>query len=177
MAGTEAQGRLDEAGDLLALVDQDRSRWNATLISEGLELLEASAVGSDLTEYHLEAGIAAVHAAASRAEETRWAEIVSIYDALLKVRPSPVVALNRAIALAQRAGPKCGLEAIAAIGDKDRLAAYPFYWAALGELELRSGSLDLAREHFAAAHRLARKEVERRFLERRIAECQRRPLS
>jgi len=165
-------GRLDEAGDLLALFDQDRSRWDAALIAEGLELLEASAVGSDPTEYHLEAGIAAVHAAAGRAEDTRWGEIVSIYDALMKVRPSPVVALNRAIALAQQAGPTCGLEAIAAIRHKDRLAAYPFYWAAVGELELRSHSFDRAREHLAAAHRLARNDGERRFLERRMSECQ-----
>lgn len=165
--------RLDHAGNLLPLLDQDRSRWDARLISEGLKLLEASATGDDVTEYHLEAGIAAVHASAEQADQTRWAEIVSIYDALMKVRPSPVIALNRAIALAEHAGPERGLEAIRAIGDKDRLAAYPFYWAAIGELEFRAGRFDLAREHFGAARGLARNDSERRFLDQRIAECER----
>jgi RNA polymerase sigma-70 factor (ECF subfamily) len=164
-------GRLDATGNLVALFEQDRSRWDAALISEGLKLLEQSATGAEVTEYHLESGIAAAHAAAGRAQETRWAEIVALYDALMKVRPSPVVALNRAVAVAQHAGPSQGLEAIRSIEEPTRLASYPFYWAAIAELELRAGNPDAARDHFATARGLARNEEERRFLEQRIAAC------
>ena len=165
-------GRLDEAGDLTALFDQDRSRWDANLIAEGIRLLEASAAGQEITEYHVEAGIAAVHAASGSPEQTRWGDIVSLYDSLMRIRPSPVVALNRAIAIAQHLGPAPGLEALQAIPEVDRLSAYPFYSAALGEFELRRHRRDVAREHFRTAHGLARNEAERRFLERRIAACE-----
>ena len=165
-------GRVDETGDLTPLFEQDRSRWDPKLIAEGLRLLEASAAGESITEYHVEAGIAAVHAASGSAEETRWGDIVSLYDSLMRIRPSPVVALNRAIAIAQHLGPVPGLEALRAIPEPGRLSAYPFYSAALGELELRRHRLDAAREHFRTAHQLARNEAERRFLERRIADCE-----
>ena len=165
-------GRVDEAGDLTALFDQDRSRWDANLIAEGLQLLEASAAGQEITEYHVEAAIAAVHAAAGSPEQTRWGDIVSLYDSLMRIRPSPVVALNRAIAIAQHLGPAPGLEALQSIPEADRLSAYPFYSAALGEFELRRHRRDVAREHFRTAHGLARNEAERRFLERRIAACE-----
>ena len=102
-----------------------------TLLVEGLKLLELSAGGSELTEYHLEAAIASVHSTAARTEETDWETIVSLYDTLMATHPSPIVALNRAIAIAQKDGPERGLEEIAAIEDRDRLTAYPFYWAAL----------------------------------------------
>src|SRR5262249_28178169 len=139
--------RVDEAGDLTTLFEQDRSRWDANLITEGLRLLEASAAGQEITEYHVEAGIAAVHAASSSPEQTGWVEIVSLYDALMRIRPSPVVALNRAIAIAQHLGPAPGLEALRAIPEPERLSSYPFYSAALGELELRRERRDAAREH------------------------------
>jgi RNA polymerase sigma-70 factor (ECF subfamily) len=84
--------RVDQAGDLTPLFAQDRTRWDAQLIAEGMVLLHKSATGSELTEYHLEAAIAGMHAAASRAGETRWAEIVNLYDALARLRPSPIVA-------------------------------------------------------------------------------------
>src|SRR2546430_15106939 len=140
-------------------------------MAEGQRLLERSAGGPDLTEYHLEAAIAAVHASAPRLEDTNWAHIVWLYDMLLALRPSPGGALNRAIALAQRDGPEPGLAAIAAIADRDRLANYPFYHAALGELELRRGQGDAARGHFAAALALARNATERHFLAQRIEAC------
>jgi len=164
-------GRIDLAGNLLSLVEQDRSRWDAALVGEGLRLLEVSTTGTELTEYHLEAGIAATHAAAERAEETRWGEIVALYDALLKLRPSPVVALNRAIAVAQHAGVDQGLAALRAIDDPSKLAGYPFYWASLGELELRAGAQDAARQHFAKARELARNDGERQFIDLRIGAC------
>jgi RNA polymerase sigma-70 factor (ECF subfamily) len=166
-------GRTDEAGNLKALFEQDRSVWDAALVAEGLRLLDAAASGDELTAYHIEAGIAACHAAAASNEETSWGEIVSLYDLLMRIAPSPVVALNRAMAIAQSEGPARGLAAIQAIRGSERLAEYPFFQAALGELELRNGRPIAAREHFQAAHQLARNDGERRFLELRIAECQR----
>ena len=163
--------RLSASGDLHSLFEQDRSQWDTALIAEGRRLLDLSATGTELTEYHLEAAIAAVHADAPSAEQTDWPRIVALYDMLLAMRPSPVVALNRAIAVAQQNGPECGLEEINAIHDLDRLATYPFYPAALGELELRSGHPHVARERFHRALTLARNPTERRFLERRIEAC------
>ena len=164
--------RLDAAGQFRVLADQDRSRWDPNLMAEGQRLLERSATGPQLTEYHVEAAIAAAHGSAPRVQDTDWAHIVSLYDTLLEIRPSPVVALNRAIAVAQRDGPERGLEEIAAIADRGRLADYPFYHAALGELELRQGRGESARGHFRAAVGLARNAMERQFLEQRIEACQ-----
>ena len=115
----------------------------------------------------MEAAIASVHAHASSLEETDWRTIVDLYDSLLAIRPSPVVALNRAIALAQFEGAQRGLEEIAAIADIDRLSEYPFYFAALGELEQRLGRTSDAREHFRLAGGRARNPMERQFFERR----------
>ncbi|MGH7712684.1 MAG: RNA polymerase sigma factor [Gemmatimonadaceae bacterium] len=163
--------RMDSAGDLSALVDQDRSRWDARLLAEGLALLERSAAGDEVTAYHVEAAIAAAHASAPSLEDTDWHSIVSLYDRLLAIAPSPVVALNRAIAIAQRDGAERGLEALRAIADRDRLSKYPFYPASLGELELRRGNGEAAREYFQAALGLARNASERRFLEKRLQSC------
>ena len=102
--------RVDAAGELSALVDQDRSRWDARLVAEGLALLEASATGAELSPYHVEAAIAATHASARRLEDTDWSTIVSLYDRLMSLAPSPVVALNRAIAVGERDGAARGLE-------------------------------------------------------------------
>jgi RNA polymerase sigma factor (sigma-70 family) len=165
-------GRIDESGDLIRLFDQDRSRWDWKLVAAGLALLDLSAAGTELSEYHVEAAIAGMHAAASRAEDTQWSEIVALYDVLARLRPSPVVALNRAMALAQLEGPQRGLQAVQAIAGVDRLEAYPFYEAALGELELACGRVEVAREHFRLALGLARNTAERRFLARRIADCE-----
>jgi RNA polymerase sigma-70 factor (ECF subfamily) len=121
----------------------------------------------------VEAAIAAVHTRAVQAQDTDWQTIVSLYDQLMMIRPSPVVALNRAIAVAEHQGPERGLEAINAIVGIDRLAAYPFYPAALGELELRCGRREAAREHFSAALSLARNPMERRFLADRVGACER----
>jgi RNA polymerase sigma factor (sigma-70 family) len=163
-------GRIDAAGDLSSLFDQDRSRWDHSLVTEGQRLLDQSASGDELTEYHVEAAIASFHSLAQRTEETNWAQIVLLYDQLMTIRPSPVVALNRAIAVAQLEGPERGLEELNAV-DSSRLATYPFYLAALGELELRLGRKDGAREHFRAALALARSPMERRFLAQRVDDC------
>lgn len=160
--------RLDAAGELNALVDQDRARWDSRLIGQGLALLERAATGQDVTAYHVEAAIAAAHASARSLDATDWGTIVSLYDRLMDIAPSPVVALNRAIAVGQRDGATRGLEALQAIGDRDRLSGYPFYQAALGELELRRGNREAARAHFQAAQQCARNGAERRFLEKRV---------
>jgi RNA polymerase sigma-70 factor (ECF subfamily) len=165
-------GRLDGAGNLNGLTDQDRSQWNQQLIDEGLKLLDLSATGNQLSPYHIEAAIASIHAAAARMEDTNWGEIVSLYDTLMELRPSPIVALNRAIAVAQRDGPVQGLAELRAIDDQGRLSRYPFYPAAFGELELRLGRLEAAEAHFRAARDLARNPIERRFLAQRISACE-----
>ena len=164
-------GRVDAAGDLNPLLEQDRSRWDARLVAEGLALLERSAAGRAVTTYHVEAAIAAAHAGASSLGDTDWRLIVSLYDRLMTIAPSPVVALNRAIALGQRDGAERGLEELRAIGDPERLARYPFYPAAFGELELRRGNRKAARQHFQAALALARNPAERRHLDKRIRAC------
>jgi predicted RNA polymerase sigma factor len=164
--------RVDASGNLSSLFDQDRSQWDLGLVAEGQRLLDLSATGSRLTEYHVEAAIAAVHANAHRAQDTNWGQIVALYDTLLTIRPSPVVALNRAIAVAQHEGPERGLDEIRAIAGRERLADYPFYFAALGELELRSDRRDIAREHFRAALAVARNPMEQRFLEQRVSACE-----
>jgi RNA polymerase sigma-70 factor (ECF subfamily) len=164
-------GRADEAGNLKALFDQDRSSWDAGLIAEGLQMLQLSATGTDVSPYHIEAAIAARHAAAASTEETSWAEIASLYDVLMQLQPSPVVALNRAIAIAQHEGSEAGLAAIRTIADADRLARYPFFHASIGDLELRRGNAERAAIHFRTALQVARNDGERRFLEHRIAAC------
>jgi len=160
--------RIDACGHLSSLFDQDRSAWDQQLIAEGISFLDRCAEGSELSEYHLEAAIASVHATARGIEDTDWARIVSLYDSLLTIRPSPVVALNRAIAIAQRDGPDRCLEEIQAIPDRDRLKSYPFYWAALGECELRRKGYETAQGHFRSALALARNESERHFFGRRL---------
>lgn len=150
-------------------MDQDRSRWDPWHLAEGRRLLDLSARGEALTAYHLEAGIAALHAGAASLEGTDWEGIVALYDMLLRLAPSPVVALNRAVAIAQRQGPARGLEEIGRIAGRDRLLRYPFYYAALGELERRLGHRDAADRWFEAAAGRARNPAEKRFLEGRRA--------
>jgi RNA polymerase sigma factor (sigma-70 family) len=170
-------GRVDSSGDLRTLFDQDRSQWDSDLIAEGQRLLDFSASGSELTEYHVEAAIAWVHATAKKAEETDWGSIVSLYDQLMAIRPSPVVALNRAIAVAERDGPQRGVEEIRAIANASRLARYPFYHAALGEFEFRQAKFETACRHFQSALALARNPAERQFFAQRIAACEHAALS
>ncbi|HEX3368648.1 MAG TPA: sigma-70 family RNA polymerase sigma factor [Candidatus Cybelea sp.] len=169
--GARLPARLDASGNLNTLWEQDRSRWDAAMIAEGKTWLERSATGSAISRFHVEAAIAAAHARAPTFEATDWDEIVALYDRLMTIAPSPVVALNRAIGLAQRSGPRDGLEAIEAIARRERLEEYPFYHAARGELELRCSNAASARRHFEAALALARNKEERRFLEKRVAAC------
>jgi RNA polymerase sigma factor (sigma-70 family) len=161
--------RVDRNGDLVRLQDQDRSLWDASLIAKGDEFLCRSAIGDELTQYHLEAAIAAVHSSAASADETDWERLVWLYDQLIRIEPSPVIALNRAIAIAQANGAESGIAALRAIPQAQRLAPYPYFPAALAELEMRAGNMESAREHFEAAAALARNIRERKFLQSRAA--------
>lgn len=160
--------RLDAAGDLSPLAEQDRSLWDRALIEEGARLLDLSAKGDELSEYHIEAAIALMHAQAPSVEETDWPRIVMLYETLMRIHPSPVTALNRAIAIAQAQGPVRGLAEIQAIQQREALSSYPFYHAALGELELRQRGYERAAVHFRTALGLAHNEAERRYLQRKI---------
>jgi RNA polymerase sigma factor (sigma-70 family) len=164
-------GRTDAQGELLLLGEQDRSSWDASLVRRGTMALEASASGDELTAYHVEAAIAFEHANARSHESTRWDRIVQLYDTLLALRPSPVVALSRAIAVGESEGPDRALAELALIDDKERLERYPFYPAALGEQHLRAGHRKEASASFKAALAVARSPAESRFLERRLAAC------
>jgi RNA polymerase sigma-70 factor (ECF subfamily) len=168
--------RCDAGGVLNPLSDQDRSRWDARLIATGLAFFERSASGNAITPYHLEAAIAVAHASATDVDATDWTLIIELYDRLTAMAPSPVVSLNRAIAIAQRDGPDRGLEELSSIPDRDRLHGYPFYPAALGELELRRGNGSRARAHFSAALAAARNPTERAFLAQRLRKCAVTPL-
>jgi RNA polymerase sigma-70 factor (ECF subfamily) len=173
MNAARLPARLDDRGSLVLLEAQDRSRWDARLIEEGFAWLDRSAAGDALDpSYHLEAAIAACHAAAPDFASTDWRTIVHFYDLLLAASPSPVVALNRAIALGQAEGPERGLEAIAAI-DAAALAGYPFADAAAGDLHRRAGHLAEAEACFRRALAAARNPSESRLLEEKIAACAR----
>ena len=165
------RGRVDALGELQTLENQDRSSWDQALIAEGLGLLGRSASGASVSQYHIEAAIAACHTTASDPAETDWSKVVQLYDALTSIASSPVVSLNRAIAIAQVEGAERGLAEIAAITNRERLAAYPFYHAAMGELEFRCKRHVEARQHFRAAVSVARNPAEKGFLERRERAC------
>ena len=164
-------GRMNEAGELASLEEQDRTKWDRPLIQRGLGLLDASTVGDELTAYHIEAAIAAEHATAACLADTNWTRIAALYDTLLALSPSPVVALSRAVALGQAHGPARGLAELGRLASDPRLARYPFFEAAIGDLQLRSGQREKARAHFERAAVLARGPLERRFLLRRAKSC------
>jgi RNA polymerase sigma-70 factor (ECF subfamily) len=159
--------RIDDAGSLVLLEAQDRSRWSRPLIEEGIRCLGRSAEGPEITPFHLEAAIAAHHARAASFAETDWPAIADLYSKLLDLRPSPVVALNRAIAIGRVAGPDEGLRELDRIRSGRRLKNYPFLEAAAGDLQQRAGRIREAKAHFERAVALARNESERKVLEGR----------
>ncbi len=165
------EARVDASGQVLMLSAQDRTRWDRQLIGEGFRLLDRSAAGEEVHPVQLEAAIAAFHCMAKRYEETDWARIVMLYDALLAMKPSPVVALNRAIALAEVSGPQAALDALVSIPDKAALDSYPFYPAALGEMHMRLGQCTLAAAYFERAMTLTSSPAEQRFLAHKLQVC------
>jgi RNA polymerase sigma-70 factor, ECF subfamily len=162
--------RTNAAGDLVLLDEQDRSRWNRDLIEEGAALVEHALASRRFGPYTLQAAIAAVHAEAPSAADTDWTQIVGLYDILARIEPSPVIALNRAVAVAMRDGPEAGLQHVDSIMAAGRLDSYHLAHAARADLLRRLGRTVDARAAYERALTLARQEPERRFIERRLAE-------
>jgi RNA polymerase sigma-70 factor (ECF subfamily) len=161
--------RVAANGDLVLLDDQDRSLWNREQIAAGTRLVEQALASRRFGPYTLQAAIAAVHAEAAEAAATDWAQIVGLYGVLLRIEPSPIVELNRAVAVAMREGPAAGLALIDAILARGELADYRLAHAARADLCRRLGRTDEARAAYQQALALTRQEPERRFLERRLA--------
>ncbi len=162
--------RASPSGDLILLEDQDRSLWNRELITEGTALVEQVLSSRRIGPYTLQAAIAAVHAEAPAAAATDWAQIVGLYDVLARAEPSPVVELNRAVAVAMRDGPGAGLALVDAILARGDLLDYRLAHAARADLCRRLGKKSEAKASYERALALTRQEPERRFIERRLAE-------
>jgi RNA polymerase sigma-70 factor (ECF subfamily) len=162
--------RATATGELVLLDEQDRTLWNREQIAEGQALIEQALASRRFGLYTLQAAIAAVHAEAARAADTDWAQIVGLYDVLLRIDPSPVVELNRAAAVAMRDGPAAGLALIDAILVRGDLADYQLAHSARADLCRRLGRTEEARQSYQRALALTRQEPERRFLERRLQE-------
>jgi len=162
--------RATETGDLVLLDEQDRSRWDRALITEGSRLVERALSTRRFGPYTIQAAIAALHAEAPTFDDTDWTEIAALYDVLLRVDPSPVVELNRAVAIAMRDGPEAGLASVDAILARGELSDYRLAHAARADLCRRLGRTAEARAAYERALALTKQAPERRFLERRLAE-------
>ncbi len=162
--------RCDESGDLILLEDQDRSLWDRPMIDEGVALVEQSLRTRGYGTYALQAAIAAVHAESPSAAETDWRQIVALYDLLLQMEPTPIIELNRAVAVAMRDGPAAGLAIIDRLLERGDLKEYHLTHAARADLYRRMGRARQAVDSYQAALSLVRQDAERRFLERRITE-------
>jgi RNA polymerase sigma-70 factor (ECF subfamily) len=141
------------------------------MIARGMFHFAQSAAGDQLSEYHLQAGIAACHCAGKDYASTDWQKILSLYDSLIEFDQSPVVALNRAVAIANVRGPKAGLQAVRGIRHLNKLSSYYLLYAVLGEFEMRSGNLQAAAEQFRKSFELAETKSERAFLLKRLQCC------
>jgi len=161
------EARTDDSGSIILLPDQDRSRWNQDLIARGLAYLHRSAEGQRLSEYHLEAAIARLHCQAPSYADTDWPQVLQYYDRLLTCKPSPVVALNRAVALAQAAGPAAALAEVVSLSGLDR---HPYYHAILGDLYQQNGQPSPARRHYELAMQLTPSTAEKALLSRKIGQ-------
>jgi RNA polymerase sigma-70 factor (ECF subfamily) len=168
LSAARMPARIDGAGDLVPLDRQDRTRWDRASIGEGLAELAAAATGTRMSAYHVEAAIAAAHALAPTYEATDWTQIVGFYDRLLALAPSPVVALQRAIAIGRAQGPRAGLRALAQVDGDERLDDDPVLAAASGELKAQLGDRAGARAAYRRALELAGSDAERRFLESKL---------
>ena len=166
--GARLPARLDAEGNILRLEEQDRSRWDQPMIARGLYHLMQSTAGDEASEYHLQAAIAACHCAAQDYESTDWPRILSLYDRLIELDNSPVVALNRAVAVAHIHGPRAGIEAVEAIHDRQQLNCYYLLYAVLGEFEADLDHRQAAMKHFRKALELATMKSEQIFLTKKI---------
>ncbi len=163
--------RVDEAGDLVLLEEQNRASWDRQQIAEALPLVEEAFRGAP-GPYAIQAAIAALHCQAARAEETDWAQIVELYDFLERIQPSPVVSLNRAVAIAMRDGPEQGLTLTNELAASGNLENYHLLHAARADLLRRLGRSEEAARSYALALTLVTNNTERRFLERRLGEVE-----
>jgi len=161
--------RIDAAGDLIPLDRQGRARWDRAMITDGFEHLGYASTGDVMSPFHLEAAIAACHALAATYAATDWPQIVALYDQLLALTPSPVIALQRAIALGRAQGARAGLRALEGLVGNDRLDDDPVLAAAIGELKAQRSDVRAARAAYRRALELAGTSPERRLLEKRLA--------
>ena len=169
---SRARARIGPDGEIIPLFEQNRARWDQLLIRRGLAALErAEALGGEMGPYALQAAIAACHARARAPEETNWERIVALYDALAQLKPSPVIELNRAVAIGMAFGPAAGLEIVDELTTEPSLKDYHFLPAARGDLLARLGRNDEARMEFERAAALTRNERERELLLKRAAAC------
>jgi RNA polymerase sigma-70 factor (ECF subfamily) len=165
------KARVDHEGNLLRLSEQDRSTWNRTMIAHGIRHLLQAAAGEELSEYHLQAGIAACHCTATDSDSTDWVTILDHYDRWTAINSSPVIALNRAIAVAHVDGPEAALAAVKAIPHIELLDAYYLYHAVLGDFETKRQRNTHAARHFRRALELTEVPSERTFLQKRLSAC------
>lgn len=168
--GARLPARLDAEGNILRLEEQNRSRWDQAMIARGLYHLIQSTAGDEASEYHLQALIAACHCAAQDYESTDWPRILSLYDRLIELDDSPVVALNRAVAVANVHGPRAGIEAVEAIHDRQQLNCYYLLYAVLGEFEADLDHRQAATKYFRKALELATMKSEQIFLTKKLQE-------
>ncbi len=165
--------RTDDAGNLLRLHEQNRNAWAQDLIHRGIQHLGLAATGDSISEYHLEAGIAACHSTAADDASTDWPRILALYDVLITLNASPIAAMNRSVAVARVHGPQAGLDALAAIKNRSALKSYHLYHAICGTLAAELGHTAAALTHFRQAGDLASLPAEREFIARRIQEASR----
>ena len=163
--------RADAEGNILLLAQQDRSLWNSQMIERGLAHLNQSAAGAEISQFHLEAGIASCHCSAPSYQATDWKRILSLYDVLVALNPSPVVALNRAVAVANVNGAAEGLAAVESIEPRDLLETYYLFHAVLGQFHLELENFEEAAHRFRRATRLTGLRSEQAFLQKKIKEC------
>jgi predicted RNA polymerase sigma factor len=162
------EARLDADGHILLLKDQDRGKWNTTLINKGIFHLEESTSGDQMSKYQLEAGIAYEHARAASYALTNWKNILQCYDLICRFYPSPIVELNRAIAISELHGPAEGIKAIEGIAQLSSLKKYYLLPATLGELHLQLKQHELANQYFAEAIQLTSSAAEKKLLQQKM---------
>jgi RNA polymerase sigma factor (sigma-70 family) len=170
--GARLPARVDSEGNILRLKEQDRSLWNRKMIEYGIFQLGLAAAGDELTEYHIQAGIAACHDTAADYKSTDWRKILTLYDHWVAINDSPVIALNRSVAVANVNGTEAGIAATEAIRKGGQLDSYYLLYAVLGEFEFRGGHFEAAADHFRKSIKLADLKSEKLFLEKRLGDCE-----
>lgn len=166
--------RTDAEGHILRLREQNRSRWDKAMIARGMFHLAQSAEGTEISAYHLQAGIAACHCVAQDAKATNWRQILSLYDQLVQLDDSPIVALNRTVAVANVHGPAAGMSALKSLRDRKELKSYYLLYAILGEFEAQLHRPEIAAAHFRQALKQTELASEQHLLRKRLHECEKR---